>query len=186
MEIGLMKKLAVIVLGAALASLPHVVGASAALHTVGESTVTFEAVGPAGLKINGASSGVRTVEEAGKVKITAPTTSFHTGIGLRDKHLRQYLESEKHTEAILVVDRSKITLPSSGKADGSVTGALTLHGVTQPAKVSYHITRGATDYRVEGDIEVNILEYQIKKPCYLGVCVGEVVKVRAEFTVQGE
>jgi polyisoprenoid-binding protein YceI len=175
-----------LVLGAGLLALPLAVSAAATLHTVGESTVKFEAVGPAGLKINGESSGVKTVEDAGKVKITAPTTGFHTGIGLRDKHLRDYLESEKQPEAVLVVERSKITLPASGKADGSVVAALTLHGVTKPAKVAYHIARGASDYRVEGEFEVNILDYQIKKPCYLGVCVGDVVKVSAAFNVQGE
>jgi polyisoprenoid-binding protein YceI len=181
-----MKKRAVILLGVGMAIVSGVVSAAAALHTVGTSSVKFEAVGPAGLKINGESAGVKTVDEAGKVKITAPTTGFHTGIGLRDKHLREYLESEKHSEAVLVVDRSKITLPASGKADGTVMGTLTLHGVTKPAKVTYHIVRDASDYRVEGETEVNILDYQIKKPCYLGVCVGDVVKIRADFTVQGE
>ena len=181
-----MKKRAVILLGMSVATLSGVVSASAALHTVGDSSVKFEAAGPAGMKINGTAAGVKTVEEGGKVKITAPTTDFHTGIGLRDKHLKEYLESEKQPEASLVVERSKITLPNSGKADGSVMGTLTLHGVTKPAKVSYHITRGASDYRVEGEIELNILDYQIKKPCYLGVCVGDVVKVSAEFNVQGD
>jgi polyisoprenoid-binding protein YceI len=181
-----MKNRGVLVLSIALAALPHALIASAPLHNVGDSSVKFEAIGPAGLKINGISSGLRTMEQDGKVTITAPTTDFHTGIGLRDKHLRDHLESDKHAKATLVVDRSKITLPGSGKAEGVLTGALTLHGVTKPAKVSYRIVRNGADYRVEGDVELNILDYQIKKPCYLGVCVADVVKVTAEFTVQGE
>jgi polyisoprenoid-binding protein YceI len=180
-----MKLRAVLGLATVALGVPHSVSATAELRAVGDSAVKFEAVGPAGLKINGVSSGVRTVEAEGKVKITAPTAAFQTGIGLRDKHLREYLETEKYGEATLVVERSKIDLPSSGTADGSVGGALTLHGVTRPTRVRYHITRTASDYRVVGDFEVNILDYQIKKPCYLGVCVGDVVKVAAEFTVQG-
>ena len=180
-----MKPRAIWVFAAALLGVPEFVSAASELKAVGDSSVTFEAVGPAGLKIKGTSGGVRTTEADGKIKITAPTTGFTTGIGLRDKHLREYLESEKQPEASLVVERSKITLPASGKSEGSVTGALTLHGVTKPAKVSYRITKNASSYTVEGDVELNILDYQIKKPCYLGVCVQDVVKVAASFIVQG-
>jgi len=113
-------------------------------------------------------------------------TEFRTGIGLRDRHLREHLEADKHREATLVVDRSSIKMPEgSGATTGSAVGALTLHGVTKPAKFSYKITKSGDEYRVHGDLDVNILDYQIKKPCYLGVCVGDVVKVAADFAVRG-
>ncbi len=165
-----------------------VVGASASASVVstGESTVTFEAQGPAGMKINGTSNGVRATESDGKVKVVTPTTGFHTGIGLRDKHLREYLESEKHPEAALVVERSKIPLPPGGASSGTVTADLTIHGVTHPVQVSYRITRSGTDYRVHGTLDVNINDFKIKKPCYLGVCVGDAVKIAADFGVHVE
>src|SRR5262245_1539807 len=112
-----MKQRRVVVLGFAVSVVASGVSASAGLTSSGESNVKFEAQGPAGMKINGVSSGVRATEGDGKVKIVAPTTEFHTGIGLRDKHLKDYLESEKHPQATLVVDRSKIALPSGAAAD---------------------------------------------------------------------
>lgn len=169
-----------------LLAAPSAVLAAQALHTVGGSSVKFEAAGPAGLKINGETSGVQTVERDGKFRITAPTTAFHTGIGLRDKHLRDYLESDKHGEAVLVVDRAKVTLPGTGKVEGVVAASLTLHGVTRPTNVTYTVQRSGAGYQVEGHFDVNILDYQIKKPCYLGVCVGDVVKVDATFAVQAD
>src|SRR5262245_6407467 len=116
----------IVVLGFAACAVTPVVNASAGLSSKGESSVKFEAQGPAGMKISGVSSGIRATEGDGKIKIVAPATGFRTGIDLRDKHLRDYLESEKHPEGVLVVDRSKISLPTGGSASGTVTADLTL------------------------------------------------------------
>ncbi len=158
---------------------------AAGFGPVPESKVTFEAVGPAGLKINGATSGIRAVESDGKVTLTVPTGGFETGIGLRDKHLREYLEVEKHPSAQLVVDESKISLPDgAAPATGKIVAPLTLHGATNPTAIAYKIRRDGSAYSVEGEFEVNIQDFKIKKPCYLGVCVADRVKVAAKFTIQ--
>lgn len=181
-----MKYRRVVVLGISAWTVTSVVSASAGLSTAGESTVKFEAQGPAGMKINGTSGGVSATEADGKIKIVAPTTGFQTGIGLRDKHLREYLESDKMPEAVLVVDRTKITLPADAATTGSVTADLTLHGVTRPTKVGYRIVKSPSGYQVHGSIDVSINDFKIKKPCYLGVCVGDQVKIGADFAVHGE
>jgi polyisoprenoid-binding protein YceI len=164
-----MKHRRVVILGISAWAMTSVVRASAGLSSAGDSTVKFEAQGPAGMKINGTSGGVRAAEADGKIKIVAPTTGFQTGIGLRDKHLRDYLESDKMPEAVLVVDRTKITLPTDAATTGSVTADLSLHGVTRPTKVGYRITRGPNGYQVHGSI-TSASDFKIKKPCYLGVC----------------
>lgn len=181
-----MKYRPVMILGLSALTVASVVSASAGFSSTGESTVTFDAQGPAGMKISGASGGVRATEADGKIKIVAPTTGFHTGIGLRDKHLRDYLECDKMPEAVLVVDRTKITLPTDAAATGTVTADLTLHGVTRPTKVGYRITKSPSGYQVHGSFDVSINDFKIKKPCYLGVCVGDQVKIGADFAVRGE
>jgi polyisoprenoid-binding protein YceI len=178
-----MKQGRIVVLGFAACVVATGVNASAGLSSSGESSVKFEAQGPAGMKITGTSGGVRATEADGKIKIVAPTTEFHTGIELRDKHLRDYLEAAKHPQATFVVDRAKLTLPSGSSADGSVAGELTIHGVTRQVQVKYRISGGASGYKVHGDVGVNISEFGIKKPCYLGVCVGDAVKISADFSV---
>ena len=159
--------------------------AGSAAPVVQESAVKFEAAGPAGLKINGESGGVKASEADGKVKLVAPTTQFHTGIGLRDKHLREAIEADKHPEAALVVDKSAIKFPESGSASGQASGSLTFHGVTHAAPFTYTITKKGAGYQVHGEFTVNLNDYQVKKPCYLGVCVGDVVKVSADLSVAG-
>ena len=181
-----MKRLVSPYLAIALVSAGGAAVAGAAAPVVQASTLKFEAVGPAGLKINGESGGLRASEVDGKVTLTAPMTDFHTGIGLRDKHLRNALEAEKHKDATLVVDRSAIKLPQAGgSASGAASGSLTLHGVTKPAKFTYTITKSGEGYKVHAEFQVNIQDYQIKKPCYLGVCVEDVVKIAADMTVSG-
>jgi polyisoprenoid-binding protein YceI len=169
---------------AALCIITSVVSALGALGKVSTSTVRFEAKGPAGLKIEGTASGLQLSEADGKLKLTSPTTEFHTGIGLRDRHLRDHLETEQHPLATLVVDRTKVSFPEgSDTTKGTAPGTLTLHGVAKPVQIGYRIQRAGSGYHVEGSFDVSILEHGIKKPCYLGVCVGDVVKVSAELDV---
>jgi polyisoprenoid-binding protein YceI len=178
-----MKRLGSVFLVFGVLGIPLGVSAAGSLGTVSDSTVKFEAAGPAGLKINGESGGVHATEADGKIKLTAPTTQFHTGIGLRDKHLREAIDAEKHPEATLIVEKSAIKFPDSGNASGTASGALTFHGVTHPTAFTYVITKKGDAYQVHGEFSVKMEDYQIKKPCYLGVCVGDVVKVLADLTV---
>jgi polyisoprenoid-binding protein YceI len=166
----------------ALSGLCH---AGSAAPVVQTSAVKFEAAGPAGLKINGEESGVKASEADGKLKLVAPTTQFQTGIGLRDKHLKEAIEADKHPEATLIVDKSAIKFPDSGSASGTASGSLTFHGVTRSAPFTYTITKKGAGYQVHGEFSVNLNDYQVKKPCYLGVCVGDTVKISADLTVGG-
>lgn len=166
----------------ALSGLCH---AGSAAPVVQKSAVKFEAAGPAGLKINGEESGLKATEADGKLKLVAPTTQFHTGIGLRDQHLKDAIEADKHPDATLIVDKSAIKFPDSGAASGTASGELNFHGVKRPATFKYTITKAGAGYDVHGEFSVTLGDYQVKKPCYLGVCVGDVVKVSADFSVAG-
>ncbi|HVW24755.1 MAG TPA: YceI family protein [Polyangiaceae bacterium] len=159
--------------------------AGGAVPVVQDSAIKFEAAGPAGLKINGEEGGVKASEADGKLKLVAPTTQFHTGIGLRDKHLKDAIEADKHPEATLLVDKSAIKFPESGSSSGTASGSLTFHGVTRSAPFTYTITKKGAGYQVHGEFTVNLNDYQVKKPCYLGVCVGDTVKVSADLSVSG-
>jgi polyisoprenoid-binding protein YceI len=174
-------------LTSALAALTVALTAAAdGYDVVGKPDLTFTAVGPGGLKINGTTVDLKTMDDGTSVVFKASLKDIKTGIGLRDKHLRDYLECDRYPDATLVVDRAKISMPKgAGPASGTVDGALTLHGVTHPARVSYRIAPEGSGFHVGGDLDVNILDYGIKKPCYLGVCTGDHVKVTADFTVQG-
>lgn len=159
--------------------------ASAKLESAGDADVRALAVGPAGMKINCKSSDLKATEKDGKIVITAALTDIKTGIGLRDKHLRKYLSTDKNPNATLVVEKSKLKIPDDAKtARGSATGQLTLNGVTKPLKFTYKAKRTGSDYHVQALGEIDIREHKVEVPCYLGVCVKPEVKLKVKFKLR--
>ncbi len=159
--------------------------ASAKLKSIGTPDVQFLAVGPAGLKIDGHSSQLTASEKDGKLNVFARLTHLETGISLRDKHLRHYLDTDKHPYAVLSVERSKLKMPADHQvAQASATGSFRLHGVTKRVDFKYRAKRMGSDYLVQGLTEVDIRDFGIEVPCYLGVCVHPKVKIKVKFKLR--
>ncbi|RYG63316.1 YceI family protein, partial [bacterium] len=147
--------------------------AFAAFTKTGTPQVTFLATGPGGLKIEGKTSELNVAEEGGNVKISVPLANVDTGINLRNKHMREkYLETDKFPNAELTVARSALQLPEDGKeVSGTANGQLTIHGQTKPVAVRYTNRRSGKTYDVQGSTRVNMNEYGVTVPSYLGVTV---------------
>jgi polyisoprenoid-binding protein YceI len=159
--------------------------AAARLVDAGDGNFGFLATGPAGLKINGSTSAFKASENAGKLTVTVPLTNLNTGIDLRDKHLRGYLDTAQHPNATLEVARSKLSFPADNQtATMSAVGKLTLHGVTRAFPFSYKVKRTGIDYHVQGLGSLDIRDYGIEVPCYLGVCVEPEVKLKVKFKLR--
>jgi len=56
-----------------------------------------------------------------------------------------------------------------------------MHGVTRPVRFRYRALRTGSDYHVQGLTQVDIRDFNVKVPCYLGVCVHPTVKVKFEL-----
>jgi polyisoprenoid-binding protein YceI len=180
-----MKPQRFLLVGALLTGASLALSAAAKLSDAGDVDVRFLAKAPAGLKISGTGSDLKASESDGKIEITVPVTNLETGIGLRDKHLRRYLESEKYPNAKLVVAKSKLSFPENDKdASGSATGDCTLHGVTKPLKFHYKANRTGSDYHVQALAKIDIRKFDIEVPCYLGVCVDPEVKLKVKFKLR--
>jgi len=157
--------------------------ALAALASVGSGHVHFTAVGPAGMKIGGDSSAVNASEAAAKLTISVPLAPLHTGIGLRDTHMRdKYLEVQKFPEARLLVAKDSLKLPQEGATtEGDAPGELSLHGRTKPVKFHYKLKLASGVYRVSGYLHIEMTDYGIEAPSYLGVSVKPGVDIDVEF-----
>jgi hypothetical protein len=161
--------------------------ASAALSTPSGIGVKFIAAGPAGVSIVGESAALRIIDDGQSIAVRAPLDALHTGIGLRDRHMKEkYLEVAKYPEAELRVDRKSLAFPSSGSQLAHDTrGELKLHGHTKPVSFHYVATRAANGFDVSATFHVNIKDYGIEVPSYLGVTVKPDVEVSVHFHVQG-
>lgn len=172
------------IFGLVLAGVTLALSAHAAFAPAGPGNVSFRAIGPAGLTIDGKGQNVAASESGGTIKVVAKLTDLKTGIDLRDDHLKKALEVNKYPDAILTIERSKLNLPADGKTlESSGIGQLTLHGVTKPTKFFYKATRAGADYEVKGRLEIDISQFKIEPPSYLGVTVEKDVKVKTNFKV---
>jgi polyisoprenoid-binding protein YceI len=168
-----------------------VLGASTAVHaalsSAGDTHVAFEATGPAGLKIDGTTADLSVAEADGNVVVTVPLANLSTGISLRDHHMREkYLEVPKYPTAVLTVPKSALKVPAAGSpVDADVPGSLALHGQTRPVSVHYTAKSDGTSTTAQGKFRLNMTEFGIVVPVYLGVTVKPDVDVSAGFRVGG-
>lgn len=112
--------------------------------------------------------------------------TLDTGIALRNDHLKEkYLEVDKgagYEQAVLsdVVLQGLNADAPAGK--GSFTGSLMLHGVKKTVTGPAEIRQAGTGWRVRASFPVNLPDYNIDKPRYLGVGVKDTVQVSVTFT----
>ena len=112
-----------------LASMP----AFANWKVEGNRAVRFHCVGTAGIAFDGNGHDVSVVDSGSAIDVIVGMHDVQTGIALRDRHMKEkYLEEGKFPKAQLHVERSRLTVPASGKQlNSEADGQLTLHGVTQ-------------------------------------------------------
>ncbi|NUQ73081.1 MAG: YceI family protein [Polyangiaceae bacterium] len=166
--------------GLIASTLTVAVSAHARLATQGQSSVEFKAAGPAGLSIVGTSSEVRASETADSVVIVVPLAKLDTGIELRNKHMRdKYLETGKYPNAELVVAKSAIKYPDVGS--GEAAGQLKLHGQTKSIRVKYEAKKSGGGFAVAGSFRINIKDFGIEQPSYMGLSVKPEVDVAVKF-----
>lgn len=177
---NLRSTLAYSVLGLAL--LTPVV-AAAALTSAGKSLARFSVSGPLGLQINGETSGVNVSESGGTITVKVPTGAFKTGMDLRDEHLKTTLHAAEHPYAYLTVKRSELSFPTKDKpTKGTAKARFKLNGIEKPVVVNYSAkTKDDGVIRAAGDLTIDIQDYGIAKPCYLGVCTDTKVNIVVKF-----
>jgi len=161
--------------------------AAIALSHPRESSLTVLAHGPAGLRIEGKSADVLVEEDASALTFKVPIAPIDTGIGLRDRHLREMLEAEKFPDVILRIPLSELTFPKERQpAEGTAKGDLTLRGQSRPVEVHYRAELAAGGVtKVQGALQLDIRDFEIKSPSYLGVTVAPVVEVKVELAMDG-
>ena len=148
-----------------------------------ESKVSFTCVGPGGLHIDGTGTALVVQDKGDVLVVTVPLNSVTTGIGLRDTHMHEkYLETGQYPTAELSLPRGGVKFPGPGEiVEASAPGTLTLHGKSQPLTVHYKAVRKGNAYEVKADFHINMNDYGIATPSYLGITVKPGVDVAVSF-----
>jgi len=160
-----------------------VCAAQAALVPV-RSRLTILTRGPAGLRIEGKSAEVSMEDQTSALVFRAPVAAIDTGIGLRNRHLREALEAEKFPLATLRMPRAGLALPAEAPVESSAPAELTLHGQTRPVTVRYRAVRDAGLTQAVASLRLDVRDFGIEPPSYLGVRVAPEVEVQVDMAVE--
>lgn len=172
------------IFGSTLCVLTIAAAAHAALKGIGPGDVKFLAKGPGGLSINGSAGGFTAKESGGVLEMSVNLNTLKTGIGMRDKHTKKALGTDKHAKAVMTVKRSDLKIPDDNKvSQGSAPAQLTINGKKKPITISYKTKRTGSDYHVQGATSIDYTQF-IEEQCYLGVCVDKTVKIKANFKLR--
>jgi hypothetical protein len=111
--------------------------------------------------------------------------TLDTGISLRNGHLREkYLEVAKgpgfDTATLSEIELKGIN-PDAPAGTGSFTGVLRLHGVIKTVTGLVEVRPAGSGLHVKASFPVNLADYSIAKPRYLGVGVKDTVTVEVAF-----
>jgi polyisoprenoid-binding protein YceI len=144
---------------------------------------TFTATATAGLRLEGTSDALSAAWEVDTLVVTLPTASFHTGIELRDKHLREHIEADKYPTAALRVPLTAIRLPAPGaSASGTAQAPLSFHGQVKPVSFTWQASR-SDGFDVSGALELDFTAFGVPVPTYLGISVKPPAGVSVHFHV---
>jgi hypothetical protein len=162
--------------------------AHAKLSQVAGPDVSFTLIGPAGMKIVGTGNELRVTDDGQGVKVSVPLASMKTGISVRDKHMHEkYLQTPSYPSAELQVPRTALKIPAAGgNVAQDAAGTLTLHGKTKPTNFHYTSSREGSKLKVRGTMHINMNDFGIEVPVYLGITVKPDVDVVAQFDVTDE
>ncbi len=148
-----------------------------------DARVKFSCVGPGGLRFEGAGTELQILEKGEALVFVVPLARITTGIGLRDGHMQEkYLETDKFPTAELAVPRAPLSFPTDGATvDTTASGTMTIHGTSRPVTVHYKAARKGNAYDVQADVHINMNDYGIPTPSYLGVTVKPPVDIQVAF-----
>jgi polyisoprenoid-binding protein YceI len=156
----------------------------ASMEAVGEPTASFDGKGPAGFKLRGATHQLELKDDGKTLTLIVPLATLQTGIALRDQHMREkYLEVTKYPQVVLEVLWSSLQVPEDGRATQSTgTGKLSLHGTVRPITFTYSAKRTGKAIQVSGTAPLDLRDYGISIPSYMGLTVKPDLVTAVTFT----
>jgi polyisoprenoid-binding protein YceI len=122
----------------------------------------------------------------GSGSVAVDLASLDTGIGMRNEHMRRTIEADKYPTATFKVTKVHVpgnSLKANTPITGSVTGLMTLHGVTRTVQAPVDLTflpQQDAKYRpgdwiaFSTDFKLKLSDYQITLPApVLGIKVAD-------------
>lgn len=108
--------------------------------------------------------------------------SIDTGIGLRNRHMREnYLETDKFPYAYYVGKLVKAESANENVINVTAEGTMFIHGERNPLTVTGILTKEAAGFRIKTDFKISLTDYKIKIPKLMMMKLNEVVDLNLNF-----
>jgi polyisoprenoid-binding protein YceI len=117
-------------------------------------------------------------------EVVVDLATIDTGIGLRDRHLREKLELERGAGFDKAVLSDIVVTEARGagfRGESGFTGTLRLHGVSRPLRGKAEIRGEGPGVRVVAEFVLPLPDFGIDPPSYMGVGVTNKVVVTVSF-----
>ena len=161
---------------------------AANLRGAGPASVSFLATGNHGVRVNGHSQTLWVSDNGHVITVMVPIKSLKTGVGLRDHHMAdKYLQAAHYPDIRLDVPWAVVKRPPpGGTVSADAMGMLHLHGQTKPLYFHYTAQDQGGVTVVNGSFQVDIRQFGVQQPHFLGVWVNPVVNAQARFEVMAQ
>jgi len=120
--------------------------------------------------------------QTGDMQFSVLIKSFHFEKALMEEHFNEnYLESDKFPKATfkgVISDVSKISFTTDGMYNVSVTGDLTLHGVTKKITSTGTITVKGGKISADSKFNIKLADYNVSIPKLVKDNIAESVEVK--------
>lgn len=120
--------------------------------------------------------------ESSQLHLEVRLESLDTGIGLRNRHMREdYLETDKFPYAIYTARLTGVKRLSDTLLTATADGKIQIHGEETPLQVTASLVPEANGYRVRCNFEVNLKDFKIKIPKFMFLKIGEIIRLELDF-----
>ena len=119
--------------------------------------------------------------EGGQVLLKAD--SFDSGLGMRDRHIRdKYLEAKKHPAITFRLKPAGAPVVPGKTAQ--VAGAFTIKGKTRDVTVPVAVQNAGAALVVKATFPIDVTEYGIPQPRYAVVKMEKIIQVTLQLSLQ--
>ena len=124
--------------------------------------------------------------ETADMQFAVVMTQFKFKAALMEEHFNEnYVESVKYPQAIFKGKvNEKIDMTKDGENKVTVTGKMTLHGVTKDMTAEGTITKKGEELVLNSKFKIKVADYNIKVPSLYVQNIAEVVDVTVNITLE--
>lgn len=122
---------------------------------------------------------------SGEFYFEVDLASLDTGIGLRNRHMRDnYLEVKKYPFAVFAGKIIHSEPTEDGGFNLKTRGTFDLHGVKKDVEIEGIVTTTDGGYKAASQFSVALADFKIARPQLMMLKIGEVVQVSVTFNVR--